>query len=286
MRVSLKPSHEGIKRVAVITGAANGIGKAMALGLLGRGFAVVAVDRDRSGLEALRSPLREAHGTSLATVPADLTHFDAAALSSQVLEPFGHVDILINNAGIGQGQVRPDYHINSPKFYEVTPQQWQRALAVNATAVFLLSRELVIPMIERGWGRIINITTSLGTMLRGGWTPYGPSKASAEALSAVMAADLEGTGVTTNVVIPGGLVNTPMIPSQAPFRREELLQPEVILPPVYWLCSDEANDVTGRRFLGIRWDATKPAEVASQEAGAPIGWKDLAVLPVRPPIRG
>ncbi len=179
----------------------------------------------------------------------------------------------------------PDYHIHSPKFYEVTPQQWQRAIAVNATAVFLLSRELVMPMIERRWGRIINLTTSLGTMLRGGWTPYGPSKASAEALSAVMAADLEGTGVTTNVVIPGGVVNTPMIPSQAPFRREELLPPDVILPPVYWLCSDEANDVTGRRFLGIRWDATKPAEVASQEAGAPIGWKDLAVLPVRPPIK-
>jgi hypothetical protein len=122
-------------------------------------------------------------------------------------------------------------------------------------------------------------------MLRGGSTPYGPSKASAEALSAVMAADLEGTGVTTNVVIPGGIVNTPMIPWQAPFRREELLQPDVMLPSVYWLRSDDANAVTGRRFLDIWWDAAKPADVASQEAGAPIGWIDLAVEPVRPPIR-
>jgi NAD(P)-dependent dehydrogenase (short-subunit alcohol dehydrogenase family) len=281
----MKYSHDGITRVAVITGAANGLGKAMALGLLGRGFAVVAVDRDRGGLEALCSPLPEAHLPNLATVAADLTSFDAAQLSSQVIEPFGRVDILINNAGIGQGQVRPDYHTNPPKFYEVTPQQWQSAIAVNATAVFLLSRELVLPMIERRWGRIINITTSLGTMLRGGSTPYGPTKASAEALSAVMAADLEGTGVTTNVVIPGGIVNTPMIPWQAPFRREELLKPDVMLPSVYWLCSDEANDVTGRRFLGIPWDAAKPADVASQEAGAPIGWKDLAVQPIRPPIK-
>jgi len=69
---------------------------------------------------------------------------------------------------------------------------------------------MVKPMIDRKWGRIINITTSLGTMLHGGSTPYGPSKASAEALSSVMAADLEGTGVTVNVIIPGGAVNTPI----------------------------------------------------------------------------
>src|SRR5262245_19273203 len=195
----MKHSPDGITRVAAITGAASGLGKAMALGLLGRGFAVVAVDRDRDGLEALRSRLLEAYGTRLATVMADLTHFDATQLSSQAIEPFGRVDILINNAGIGQGQVRPDYYTYPPKFYEVTPQQWQSAIAINSTAVFLLSRELVMPMIERRWGRIINITTSLSTMLRGGSTPYGPSKASAEALSAVMAADLEGTGVTVNV---------------------------------------------------------------------------------------
>jgi NAD(P)-dependent dehydrogenase (short-subunit alcohol dehydrogenase family) len=128
---------------------------------------------------------------------------------------FGRIDILINNAGIGQGQVRPYYHAHPPKFYEVTPSQWSRAIAVNANAVFLLSRAVVKPMIDRKWGRIINITTSLGTMLHGGSTPYGPSKASAEALSSVMAADLEGTGVTVNVIIPGGAVNTPMIPAEA-----------------------------------------------------------------------
>src|SRR5262245_3300607 len=276
MKVSVKHSLDGIKRVAVVTGAANGLGKAMALGLLGRGFAVVAVDRDRGGLEALGSPLPAGRVPNLATVAADLTHFDAAQLSSQVIEPFGRVDILINNAGIGQGQVRPNYHMNPPKFYEVTPQQKDGRR---------IDGDRALPLLRRRWGRIINITTSLGTMLRGGSTPYGPSKASAEALGAVMAADLEGTGVTTNVVIPGGLVDTPMIPSQAPFRREELLRPDVMLPSVYWLCSDEANDVTGRRFLGIRWDAAKPADVASQEAGAPVGWKDLAVQPVRPAIR-
>jgi NAD(P)-dependent dehydrogenase (short-subunit alcohol dehydrogenase family) len=272
------------KRVALVTGAANGIGKAMALGLLGQGYAVVGIDRDRAGLDALRSAAGE-HRDKLGALVADFTNFDAGALATQALEVFGRVDILVNNAGVGQGQVRPDYHLNSPKFYEVSPQQWNTAIAVNATAIFLLTRELVRPMIDRRWGRIINVTTSLGTMLRGGWTPYGPTKASAEALSAVMAADLEGTGVTVNIVVPGAVVNTPMIPPEAPFQRDELVQPDVMLPPLYWLCSDEAGQVTGRRFLGIRWDASKPGIVASRESGAPIGWKDLAVLPVRPPIK-
>jgi NAD(P)-dependent dehydrogenase (short-subunit alcohol dehydrogenase family) len=178
--------------------------------------------------------------------------------------------------------VRPDYHAHPPKFYEVTPSQWSRAIAVNANAVFLLSRAVVKPMIDRKWGRIINITTSLGTMLHGGSTPYGPSKASAEALSSVMAADLEGTGVTVNVIIPGGAVNTPMIPAEAPFAREALLQPQIMLPPLLWLVSPAADHVTGKRFLGTNWDAELDSDAAAEKAGAPIGWKALAVLPIRP----
>jgi 3-oxoacyl-[acyl-carrier protein] reductase len=160
----------------------------------------------------------------------------------------------------------------------VTPGQWFRAIAVNANAIFLLSRAVVKPMIDRKWGRIINITTSLGTMLHGGSTPYGPSKASAEALSSVMAADLEGTGVTVNVIIPGGAVNTPMIPAEAPFARDALMQPQVMLPPLLWLVSPAADHVTGKRVLGTSWDAELGSDAAAEKAGAPIGWKALAVL--------
>ena len=137
-------------------------------------------------------------------------------------------------------------------------------------------------MLDRKWGRIVNVTTSLGTMLHGGWTPYGPSKASAEALSAVMAADLEGTGVTVNVVIPGGTVNTSMIPKEAPFARDALLQPDIMLPPLLWLVSSAADHVTGKRFLGSSWNKQLGADAAAEKAGAPIGWKGLATLPIRP----
>lgn len=267
-------------RTVLITGAAQGLGRAMTLGLLAQGYKIAAVDRDEEALAALKAAVFQ--NSNLETFTVDLTDFDPAELLSAVERRFGQADILINNAGIGQGQVRPDYHVNSPKFYEVSPSQWLRAIAVNANAVFLLSRVAVRPMMDRRWGRIINITTSLGTMLRGGWTPYGPSKASAEALSAVMAADLEGTGVTVNIVVPGGVVDTPMIPAEAPFAREALIQPDVMLPPVIWLASSAADDVTGKRFLGTSWSADLAPEIAAVKAGAPIGWKDLAVLPIRP----
>lgn len=271
-------------RVALVTGAANGIGRSVALRMLQRGHSVVAVDRDEAGLQRLATD-SAGKANFLATLTADFADFDAEQLATDARARFGQVDILVNNAGVGQGLIRPDYHAHPPKFHEVTPAQWQRAISVNATAVFLLSREFAPPMVHTGWGRIINITTSLGTMLRKGYAPYGPTKASAEALSAVMAADLEGSGVTVNVVTPGGVVNTQMIPQEAPFARDELVQPEVMLPPLDWLCSDAADTVTGQRFLGVRWDPRIAPEEAARTAGAPIGWKSIAALPMTPDMK-
>jgi NAD(P)-dependent dehydrogenase (short-subunit alcohol dehydrogenase family) len=272
--------------VALITGAGKGIGRAMALGLLAKGMRVAAVDRDEQSLLALKHSASQAeHAGRLELFTEDFTSFDAVSLVDRVQERLGSINILINNAGLGQGQVRSDYHRHPPKFYDVTPEQWLQAIAVNANAVFLLSQVVAKRMLAHGWGRIINVTTSLGTMLREGYCPYGPTKAAAEGLSAVMASDLNGSGVTVNVLVPGGIVNTPMIPGEAPFLREELIQPEVMLPPLYWLCSSEANDVTGLRFLANRWDESLVGAEAAKLAGAPIGWKDLAVLPVTPKFK-
>ena len=272
--------------VALITGAGKGIGRAMVLGLLTKGMRIAAVDRDEQSLLALKDLANQTeHAERLDIFTEDLTRFDAESLVDRIQKKLGGVSILINNAGLGQGQVRSDYHRHPPKFYEVTPEQWMNAIAVNANAVFLLSQVLAKRMLGDGWGRIINVTTSLGTMLREGYCPYGPTKAAAEGLSAVMASDLQGSGVTVNVLIPGGIVNTPMIPGEAPFLREELIQPEVMLPPLYWLCSREANDVTGLRFLANQWDDRLVGAEAAKLAGAPIGWKEIAVLPVTPQFK-
>ena len=269
--------------VALITGAGKGIGKAMTLGLLAQGMRIAAVDRDEQSLLELKHLANQsAYPERLEVFTEDLTSFDAVSLVDRIQDKLGGVNILINNAGLGQGQVRNDYHRNPPKFYDVTSEQWLNAIAVNANAVFLLSQVVAKRMLLDGWGRIINVTTSLGTMLREGYCPYGPTKAAAEGLSAVMASDLDGSGVTVNVLIPGGIVNTPMIPGEAPFLRDELIQPEAMLAPLYWLCSNEANQVTGLRFLANRWDDSRPVAEAAKLASAPIGWKDLAVLPVTP----
>jgi NAD(P)-dependent dehydrogenase (short-subunit alcohol dehydrogenase family) len=136
-------------------------------------------------------------------------------------------------------------------------------------------------MMRHGWGRIVNVTTSLGTMLNAGSPTYGPSKAALEALSAIMAKDLDG-GVTVNVLVPGGVTNTPMISDEAGFDRGRLIQPEVMVPPLLWLVSDAAGKVTGRRFLGVHWDPTLSPEEAAEKAGAPVAWTSMATMPITP----
>jgi NAD(P)-dependent dehydrogenase (short-subunit alcohol dehydrogenase family) len=271
-------------RVAIVTGAAGGIGKAMVRGLLAAGIRVVAVDRDREPLETLAATSREqGKSTDLLTVQTDLTEdSSAAAITRAAHGKFGRIDILVNNAGIGPGAIRPDSWQRPLKFWEITPDQWRRFVAVHTTAPFALTNAVVPEMMRQGWGRIVNVTTSLGTMLNAGSPTYGPSKAALEALSAIMAKDLDGTGVTVNVLVPGGVTNTPMISDEAGFDRNKLIQPEVMVPPLLWLVSEAAAKVTGRRFLGVHWDAALPPEQAADNAGAPVAWTSIATMPITP----
>src|SRR4029077_16066293 len=194
---------------------------------------------------------------------------------------FGRIDILVNNAGIGPGAIRPDSWQRPLKFWEITPDQWRRFVAVHTTAPLALANAVVPEMMRQGWGRIVNVTTSLGTMLNAGSPTYGPSKAALEALSAIMAKDLDGTGVTVNVLVPGGITNTPMV-SESGFDRAKMIQPEVMAPPLVWLVSDAAGKVTGRRFLGVHWDPTLPPEEAAEKAGALVAWTSIATMPDHP----
>jgi len=153
---------------------------------------------------------------------------------------------------------------------------------VHTTAPLALANAVAPEMMRQGWGRIVNVTTSLGTMLNPGSPTYGPSKAVLEALSAIMAKDLDGTGVTVNVLVPGGVTDTPMISDEAGFDRAKLIQPEVMVPPLLWLLSDAAGKVTGRRFLGVHWDPALPPEQAAEKAGAPVAWTSIATMPITP----
>ena len=271
-------------RVAVVTGAAGGIGKAFVAALLERGLSVLAVDRLDEELRALETAMRGAHGTDRIRVLAVDQSVAGAAerIVDAALRGFGEVNVLVNNAGIGQGSIRADNWHNPLRFWEVEPAHWERFFAINSTATFLLSRAAAPHMVSKGWGRIVNITTSLGSMLRRGYTPYGPSKAAAEALTSIMAHDLVGTGVTANVLVPGGVTNTPMVPDASRFDRSKLLQPAVMVPPLLHLISDEAGEINGQRFLAIDWDPALPPVEAAAKAGAPVAWRGIATMPVFP----
>jgi NAD(P)-dependent dehydrogenase (short-subunit alcohol dehydrogenase family) len=273
--------------VAIVTGAAGGIGRALVGGLLGAGVRVAAVDRTEEGLTALAGDARQRQrGANLLTIATDLSRDEAAAdIVAQTRARFGKIDILVNNAGIGQATLRTDNWQRPIRFWEVGADDWRRFVAVHTTAPLLLAQEVVPEMRARKWGRIVNVTTSLGTMIRAGSPTYGPSKAALEAFSAIMAKDLEGSGVTVNVLVPGGVTNTGMVPQQAGFDRAQMIQPEVMAPPLVWLVSDAAAEITGRRFLAAHWDSALPPEEAAEKAGAPVAWTSIATMPIEPPRR-
>ena len=276
------------QRAAIVTGAAGGIGRELVLGLLSNGRKVAAVDRTAQGLAELAQAVRERQqGADFMTIEADLARDESVdEVIAKARGRFGTIDILVNNAGVGQATIRRDNRQHPIKFWEVTPEQWRLFVAVHTSAPMALSRALVHDMMRQKWGRIVNVTTSLGTMIRSGSPTYGPSKAALEAFSAIMAKDLAGTGVTVNVLVPGGVTNTGMVPLEAGYDRGEMIQPAVMARPLNWLVSDDAGGVTGRRFLAVHWDPSLPPEEAAAKAGAPVAWTGIATMPIEPPRRG
>jgi NAD(P)-dependent dehydrogenase (short-subunit alcohol dehydrogenase family) len=276
-----------MQRAAIVTGAAGGIGRALVKGLLGAGIRVAAVDLTRDGLAVVAGNAREqGKDAALLTIESDLSRDGAAAdIVRQARGRFGAIDILVNNAGIGQATLRPGNWQQPLRFWDITADDWRRFVAVHTTAPLTLAQALVPEMMQKKWGRIVNVTTSLGTMIRNGSPTYGPSKAALEAFSAIMAKDLDGTGVTVNVLVPGGVTNTPMVPQEAGFDRREMIQPEVMAPPLVWLVSDAAQGITARRFLAVHWDPALPPAQAAEKAGAPVAWTSIATMPIEPARR-
>jgi len=273
------------QRTAIVTGAAGGIGRALVEGLLAAGIRVAAVDRTADGLAQLSANARQQNNeAALLTIEADLSRDAASAdIVAKTRGHFGKIDILVNNAGIGQATLRAENWQRPIRFWEITADDWRRFVAVHTTAPLLLAQAVLPEMRQAGWGRIVNVTTSLGTMIRSGSPSYGPSKAALEAFSAIMAKDLDGSGITVNVLVPGGVTNTAMVPPAAGFDRTQMIQPAVMAPPLLWLVSEAAGDVNGRRFLAVHWDPALPPAEAAEKAGAPVAWTGIATMPIEPP---
>jgi NAD(P)-dependent dehydrogenase (short-subunit alcohol dehydrogenase family) len=176
-----------------------------------------------------------------------------ASAVDQVWSRLGGIEMLVNNAGIGMRTVNPRFMTQPYGFWEVPVDAFRAVVETNLTGYFLVAREVVPRMLAAGAGRVVNISVNDSTMTRAGFVPYGPSRAGSEALSRVMAADLRGTGVTVNVLLPGGATATGMVPDVMPDGRT-LLDPAVMGPPIVWLASEDAAGVHDERIVAIDFE--------------------------------
>ena len=274
---------------AVVTGAGRGLGRVMTLGLLQAGARVVAVDLDGPPLEETQDAAEDmiarenlGAGSRFNSIVADVAWNDSGPkIVRATAERFGHVDILINNAGISTALLRREGQPRG-KLWETTPEEFRRIVEVNVVGTFLMTRAVVPALLMQRAGRIINVTTSLDVMWRGMMQPYGASKAANEAMLAALAEELDGTGVTANVLVPGGAADTRMVSRAAVPDRASLIAPEVMIKPLLWLCSNAADGINGQRIIAAKWDDTLPPEQAAKNAGAPAAWPQLGRQAINP----
>ena len=234
----------------LVTGGTSGLGRAMASALAAAGAAVALTGRSAAHAAAVAAELPGAVGIGLdVREESSVTRAVEAAWSQ-----LGGIDMLVNNAGIGMRTVNPRFMTHRQGFWEVPPSGFRAVIETNLIGYFLVAREVTPRMLAVGHGRIVNVSVNESTMRRAGFVPYGPSRAGSESLSRIMAADLRDTGVTVNLLLPGGATVTGMLPPGAVPEGLALLDPAVMGPPIVWLASDEAADVHDERIVAAEFD--------------------------------
>jgi len=267
------------ERVALVTGGLRGLGRAMALGLAREGHPVLAVGHIAEDVPEVERASAQLPGR-LQPLVADLREAgECDRVVAAARERFGRVDILVNCAGLTFTYIDPP-RFRRPsiqRFYEVGDEIIDNVVAVNFIAADRLSRRVAPAMVAAGWGRIVNVTTKLDTMNRAGTHPYGATKAALEMATEVWAKEVEGTGLTINIVNPGAGANTPgmaeeMREMSRDGRAARLVEPDEMVPPLLYVVSREADRVNGYRFDANAWDAALPPAEAASRAGRPAGF--------------
>ncbi|HEX5502724.1 MAG TPA: SDR family oxidoreductase [Thermomicrobiales bacterium] len=236
----------------VVTGATSGLGLAMARALAAAGARVGVTSRGRVRAE---TTARELGPRALGFGLDVRDEQSVAAFVAEVRERFGGIDMLVNNAGIGMRTVNARFPAYVQPFWEVSPDGFRDVFDTKVTGVFLVARAVAPLMLAAGSGRIVTISMSEGTMTRRGFVPYGPAGAAVEALSRIMAAELAGTPVTVNLLLPGGATATGMVPDEVPTEfRERLLDPAIMGRPIVWLASEAAAGVHDERIIAREFE--------------------------------
>ena len=238
-------------RVAIVTGAGQGIGRAIAFDLARDGASVVVADSNGTSGANVAADIASEGGSVLA-VTSDVTDSASmAAMVAQTLTRFGRLDVLVNNAGLyTMLQRRP--------FDEIPLEEWERVLRVNTTGAFLAARAAVAPMRAAKWGRIINIASGSVAIGAGNMTHYVTSKAALIGMTRALARELGAHGITVNAVLPGMTETEIAVVGRRPehntkinagraIARDEV--PEDIVGAVRFLASPAASFITGQSLL-------------------------------------
>jgi 3-oxoacyl-[acyl-carrier protein] reductase len=239
------------KRVAIVTGSSQGIGRAAALSFAAEGARVaVTYYRERGRAEAVVRQIAAEGGEALSR-PLDLTRPETVGEVAQaVLERWGRIDVLVNNA-----VTYPKHHSwEAPPFEELVDADWLAYFRANVEGHVAAIQAVLPSMRERGWGRIVNVSSGVAEDGLPGLSSYGAAKASLHGLTRTLCRELGPAGILVNVVMPGPTLTERMsarLPPQARRLREQrypirrLLPPEEVVPTIVFLCSGANTAVTG-----------------------------------------
>lgn len=232
-------------KVAVITGASKGLGRALALAYAKEGAKVIVNSRSEEGVRPVAEEV-ETLGSEVLAVAADVsTNEGAEKLVSETVERFGSIDVLVNNAGILGPRVAVE---------EYPENEWRAVIDANLTGPFLVSKAAAPHM--RSGGSIVNVVSGVSVEGRAGWGAYSVSKFGLEGLSQILAAELEERGVRSNAVDPGGMrteMRAAAYPDEDPMSR---VTPEENTAVFVYLASDESKGVSGERFKAQEFSKT------------------------------